>query len=121
MSCDFQRHAAEVRAWVRRARKMPVGVALPAELERRYMHRGLAANASDDERAEFARLATEFRTNLPNAPADGSVFAPCRWTDAHPQPCLCPFLWFAYRCAATPSTCERARGLEVLADAVSAH
>lgn len=90
-------YAEEARSWIRKAYNLGDRSVLPDDAVNKFLHPALRNDEPRAEAvAEFNELVERFIESEPDATAE-SLLVPCRWTSLHPQPCLCPFMWFAYR------------------------
>lgn len=99
----------QVEQWIRAQHKLMPTQPIPPALQTKYIVRALRHSCGGDEndeneQQELRRAIEDFQkivlTKLPSgggADALDMILAPCRKTDKHAQPCLCPFLWFTVR------------------------
>lgn len=97
----------QVEQWIRAQHKLALNQPIPAELQSKYMINALrdccAGHENEENEQQELRRAVDDFQKIVLAKLSGTnnkedmILAPCRKTDKHTQPCLCPFLWFAVR------------------------
>lgn len=111
---DREQYAQEARQWIRKIFRLHDSAELPKETEHNFLPRLLRTDieVTDAELLVYQYTLDDFFAKVKGAKRP-SILAACRHTDKHPQPCLCPLMWFAQH-ARTERECEASAALATL-------